>query len=125
MVNVEPPVFVNVSPRVLLLPVAMLPNERLVGLALSTAGVTPVPLKATFRVGFDALEVTVRLPPELPLELGENVTLKFAPWPTDNVNGMAGPVSLNPAPLTVAADMVTFAPPVLVMVSVIVLELPT
>src|SRR6266550_2230227 len=43
MVTAVPPVLVNVSDRLAVLPTWTLPNERLVGLGESVPGVTPVP----------------------------------------------------------------------------------
>ena len=78
MVTLDPPELVKVSDRVWLLPTCTLPKLRLVAVAVSDPGVTPVPESGTVKVGFDALLVTERLPPADPPAVGVNVTLKVA-----------------------------------------------
>jgi hypothetical protein len=51
------------------------------------------------RVGFEALEVTDRLPLALPADCGVNVTEKVALWPAVSVVGVVIPLRLNPVPL--------------------------
>ena len=67
---------VNVSDNVWLLPTCTLPKLRLVALAVSDPGVTPVPDSGTFKVGFDALLVIETLPLADPPVVGVKVTLK-------------------------------------------------
>ena len=69
MVRVEAPEFVNLSASVLLLPIAIVPKFKLVGLAESWPGVAVVPDSGTFRVGLDALELIAKLPEDVPAEL--------------------------------------------------------
>ena len=73
-----PPVLVTVSDRDCLLPTVTLPKPREVGFAPSVPGVTPVPDKGIVRVGFEALDVMVRLPLALPADDGANETLNVA-----------------------------------------------
>ena len=78
MVTLEPPELVRVSESVWLLPSCTLPKLRLVAVAVSDPGVTPVPESDTFNVGFDALLVMERLPLADPPVVGVNFTLKVA-----------------------------------------------
>ena len=77
MVTLEPPELVKVSDRVWLLPTCTLPKLRLVAVAVSDPGVTPVPDSGTFNVGFDALLLMERLPLADPPVVGVKVTLKL------------------------------------------------
>jgi hypothetical protein len=124
IVRAEPPIFVSVSPSVLLLPVATLPKLRLTGLAASCPAVTPVPDSGTLSVGFAAFEVIARFPLTLPLDTGEKTRLKFALWPPANVSGSVTPDALNPVPVAPIAEIVTLAPPEFVKIAVAVCELP-
>ncbi len=108
---------VTVSDRDLLFPTVTLPKLRLVGLAPSVPGVTPLPDKGMVRLGFDALDVRVRLPLALPPDDGVNETLKVALCPAVSVTGVVMPLKLNPEPLIATCEIVTLLPPVLVTVS--------
>ena len=90
---------VTVSDRDCLFPTVTLPKLRLVGLAPSVPGVTPVPDKGMVRVGFEALDVMVRLPLALPADDGPNETLKVVLCPAVSVTGVVIPLKLNPEPL--------------------------
>ena len=78
IVTLDPPELVSVSDKVWLLPTCTLPKLRLVAVAVSDPGVTPVPDSGTFNVGFDALLVIERLPLADPPVVGVNVTLNVA-----------------------------------------------
>ncbi len=91
---------VTVSDRVCLLPTVTLPKLRLVGLAPSEPGVTPVPDNGMVRVGFDASDEIVTLPLALPADNGANATVKVALCPAVSVTGVVIPLKLNPEPLT-------------------------
>ena len=91
---------VTVSERDCLFPTVTLPKLRLVGLAPSVPGVTPVPDRGIVRLGFEALDVIVRLPLALPAADGANDTSKVALCPALNVTGAVIPLKLNPGPLT-------------------------
>ena len=73
-----PPVAVRVPDVLPLVPTTTLPRFMEVGVTLRvpTAEV-PDPESGTARLGFDAFEVIVALPPAAPEEAGVNVTLKF------------------------------------------------
>ncbi len=75
MVTDDPPVLVTVSDRFVLLPTCTLPKARLVGLAVSVPGVTPVPESAMLKLGFDPFDVMDTLPLAAPLALGANCTV--------------------------------------------------
>jgi hypothetical protein len=61
-----------------LLPTVTLLKLRLLGLAPSVPGVTPVPDNAIVSVGLEAFEVMVTAPLAAPAAVGVNVTLKVA-----------------------------------------------
>ena len=90
---------VTVSERDCLFPTVTLPKLRLVGLAPSVPGMTPVPDKGMVRVGFEALDEMVMLPLALPADDGVNETVKLTLCPADSVTGVVLPVKLNPLPL--------------------------
>ena len=107
-----------------MLPTVTLPKLKLVGFDPSVPGVTPVPDKGMVRVGFDAVDVTVRLPLAFPADCGVKVTVKFVLWPAISVTGAVIPPKLNPVPLTPICEIVTLEAPVLVNVSESVWLLP-
>ncbi len=86
-------------------------------MATSVPGVVPVPESTMVRFGFEAFEVTVRLPLAAPLALGLKVTVNEVLWPAERVRGKDRPLRLNPAPVAVAAEIVRLDPPELVSVS--------
>ena len=51
-----------------------LPKARLVGVAVSAPGATPVPERGILRLGLDPLEVMVTLPLAAPAVVGANFT---------------------------------------------------
>jgi hypothetical protein len=75
--TVVPPELVSVSDSVLLFPTCTLPNDKLLGFAVSAPGTLPTPLKGRLRLGFVASLVKATLPVAAPLLLGEKVTEKF------------------------------------------------
>jgi hypothetical protein len=72
IVRADPPVFVSFSATVELLPVVTFPKLRLVGLAANCPGRVPVPVDGTVRLGFDPLELIMRLPLTFPVVWGAN-----------------------------------------------------
>jgi hypothetical protein len=121
----DPPVFVNVSDLLLLLPTWTLPKARLAGFAAIVAGVIPVPVSGILRLGFAPLEVMLILPLAAPLTVGANCTVKVVFCPAFNVTGKVKPLRLNPLPLAVAAEMVRAVPPEFVSVPESDFEVPT
>jgi len=66
----------------------------------------------------DPLEDTLTLPLAPPAVLGANATVNDVLWPALNVMGSDRPLMLKPAAVTVAAEIVTLVPPLLVNVTV-------
>ena len=71
----------------------------LLGTAPSPPGVTPVPDTGMVRVGFEALDVMVRLPLALPADDGAKEAVKVVLCPAVRVTGVVMPLKLNPEPL--------------------------
>src|SRR6266550_1918613 len=82
MVRAEPPELVSVWESVLLLAAATFPKLRELGFALRTAGdpggVTPVPERATSKVGLFASLTSLRFPFRLPDDDGAKFTVNVA-----------------------------------------------
>lgn len=76
------------------MPTTTLPKLMLDGLTASDPGVVPVPLTGMERVGFEASELRVRAPLELPLAVGAKVTLNVKFWPGVNMTGGVMPLAL-------------------------------
>ena len=93
-------------------------NTRLVGVAVSVAGDTAVPLRAMFRLGLEASDVMETLPVKSPADGGVRVTLNDVLCPGAKVSGVLMPDMLNPVPLAADPEIVTFVPPVFSTVSV-------
>jgi hypothetical protein len=92
---------------------------KLVGDAVKTAGGgTAVPLKGIDKLGFDAFEVIVTAPGNVPADVGANVTVNVVLCPGVNVAGGVIPEMLNPVPDAAIAEIVAFVPPVFWIVSV-------
>lgn len=100
-----------------MLPTVTFPKLRVAGLEARAPGVTPVPVSGMVRVGFDELEVTVRLPLALPEATGLKLTLKLTLCPAVSVTGAVIPLTLNPVPLLPICEIVTVEPPVFVSFS--------
>ena len=94
------PLAVSIPDELPLVPTTTLPRSMVVGLTAScpTAAV-PVPDRGMVRVGFEALDVMVRLPLATPADDGVNETLKVALCPAVRVTGAVIPLKLNPEPL--------------------------
>jgi hypothetical protein len=116
---------VNVSETLALLPIAMLPSERLDGFGLSAPCDTPVPDTGILKLGFEPLEVIPTFPLAAPVVVGAKVTLNEVLCPAASVTGSENPAKLNPVPLTDAAEIVTLVPPLLTRVSDWLLLVPT
>ena len=125
IVTLEPPVFVTVTGTELLLPRVTFPKMTLLGFAVSEPAATPVPESAMFKGEPGASEAMARLPLTVPAAVGANLTENVTVWVGVNVVGSASPVIEKPVPVTVAWEIVTFDPPVLVSVSDRLELLPT
>ena len=90
----DPPVLLNTSDLVLVLPTCTLPKLRLVGLALMVPCDGAVPERETVSDGFDASLVTVSVPVGLPAAVGANTTLNDLLAPAARVNGTVTPLTL-------------------------------
>ena len=88
------------------------------GDAVKVAGVTAVPLKGIDKLGFDAFDVTVKVPGKVPADVGANFTVIVVLCPAVNVTGGVIPETVNPAPDSPTAEIVALAPPVFLIVSV-------
>ena len=73
-----------------------------------------MPLRGIDKFGFEASETTETLPPKFPGEGGVKVTVKVKCCPGVRSRGGFNPVMVKPVPETVACEMCTFDPPVLV-----------
>ena len=82
------------------------------------AGVTAVPLTEMAKLGFDAFDVTVTVPGNVPAEVGAKVTVNVVLCPGVKVTGGVIPETVNPAPDSPIAEIVALVPPVFVIVSV-------
>jgi hypothetical protein len=122
-----PPVFVNVSDKLVLLKTWTLPNERLVALGASVPGVIPFPDKLTDNVPplfafpwFDPVVPKATLPLKEPVAGGAKVTAIDVEEPAANTSGNEMLPIANPAPLIVALFIVTSDPPEFVRTTVLV-----
>jgi hypothetical protein len=115
MVTVEPPELVMVTDCFLVLPTVTLPKED--APAINEPAASPVPLRTTLSVGFDASLVIESSPLALPADWGAKLTLAPMLWPAARVSGRLRPLMLKPVPLTLAWLMVTVEPPELVIVT--------
>ena len=77
------------------------------------------------KLGFEPLEVMLRLPLAAPLEVGEKSTVNDVLCPAVSVTGKDSPLKLNPVPLAVAAEIVRLVPLELVRVPARDFEVPT
>jgi hypothetical protein len=89
-----------------------------VGDAVRVAGVTAVPVSGMAKLGFEAFEVTVTVPVNVPEDVGANFTVKVVLCPAVRVTGGVIPEMLNPVPAAATAEIVALVPPVFVTVSV-------
>ena len=125
-----PPVLVNVSDKIALLPTWTLPNERLAAFGASVPGVPgviPFPDKLTDRVSplfpfpwFEPVVPKATLPLKEPVAGGAKVTAIDVEVPAANTSGNGLFLIANPAPLRVALFIVTSDPPEFVRTTVLV-----
>ncbi len=121
IVTLALPEFVTVADSDLFCPTLTLPNPKLAGLAVSwPVAVVPTPETGTVSVAFEASEEIVRLPLDVPAEVGANCTPNAALWPAATVCPFVSPLRVNPAPLMLTLEIVTLEPPVLAIVPDIV-----
>jgi hypothetical protein len=125
IVALVPPVFLIVSVWLDVCPTVMLVYVKLVGDAVKVAGVTAVPLEGIDKLGFDAFEVTVAVPVNVPALVGANFTVNVVLCPAVNVTGGVIPETLNPVPDAPTAEIVALVAPVFLIVSVWLEVCPT
>ena len=113
--RLDPPLLVSVSDKFELLPTVTLPNAKLLGFGVNVPCVTPVPDKGMFKLV--AVDVMLTFPDTAPPAVGAKVTVNEVLWPAFNVIGNVSPLMLKPAPLALAAEIVTLLPPLFVSVS--------
>jgi hypothetical protein len=118
------PVFVNCTFCVPVCPTMTFPKVSAEGEMLRPVCV-PVPLSETIMGELEASLITVRLPVAAPAAVGANWIWIVLLWPTAIVPEGFPPITLNPAPVIVACEMVTVAVPVLVTVKLCVVVFPT
>ena len=106
-------------------PTATLPKPKVAGETESCPGVVAVPESAMFSGEFDASDTRERLPLRAPAAVGAIVTVNVTLPPAVSVVGKVRPVTENIYPVTLAWEIFTVVPPVLVTVSDLVLVLPT
>jgi hypothetical protein len=70
------------------------------------------------KLGFDAFDVTVAVPGNVPAEVGAKVTVNVVLCPAVKVTGGVIPETVNPAPDSPTAEIVALVPPVFLIVSV-------
>lgn len=117
IVTPEFPKFVNTICCSALVPVATDPKLTLFELAFNwpVAVLVPVPLSATFIVGFaGSLLAILKLPVALPAAGGEKVTATWADCPVVRVVGVVIPLTLKSVPARASREIFRFAAPVLV-----------
>lgn len=105
-------------------PTVTLPKFDVVGETDNCPGVVPVPERAIPSGEFDASDTSDRFPLTLPAADGANFTVKVTLWLAASVVGKVSALTEYPAPLTLACERVTVAPPVFVTVSDLLLVLP-
>lgn len=111
-----PPFAVSMPEALALSPTTTLPMFRVEGVTVSVPmAVAPDPERFTFTG--DALDEIATLPLAAPAEVGLNETFMLVDCPTLRETGRLMPLTLKPEPLAVTPEIVTLAPPVLVIVS--------
>ena len=124
-VTVAPPVLVTATETVLLVFTVTLPKLALLGFAVREPAVSPVPESARLNGETVASDTIASVPLAAPAAVGAKLTLKLTLWLAVSVAGTDNPLTEKPAPLTLACEMVTEVPPVLVKVSDLLELLPT
>ena len=127
MFSVVPPLFVSVTAWALLVvPRAWLANVMLGGDKFAVGCATPVPDSEMLMVGFHQALVMIDMAPvTLPPTAGANSTLKVAFWRAFRVRGNTSPLTLKPAPVTVACETFTLLVPLFARVTPRVRLVPT
>ena len=104
-----------------LVPTTIFPETATVsGLAVSVPAALEMamPVSGIDKLGFEAFEVTVAVPVNVPADVGANVTENVVLCPAVNVTGSVIPETLKPVPDAATAEIVALVPPVFLIVSV-------
>jgi hypothetical protein len=118
--------FVRVTACLALLPGKILPKVNVDGLAdKAKLCVIPVPVSGTAIGDVVALFAILTVPEVLPEPPGEKRTVNATELPGVTVAGSAGPLMLNPVPVTFVWEMNKLAFPESLRVSVWVFDTPT
>jgi hypothetical protein len=113
------PLFVRVAPKELLPPSETSPKLRFDTLEVrSVVDAAALAVAEIMRGELAASLVSETDPDTLPAELGEKTRLKVAFCPAAIFAGTARPATLNPAPVTLAVEIVASAEPVFATVMV-------
>ena len=113
IVRLDGPEFDRVRVCVWVLPTSTLPTFRLEGtLKYPGAGFVAVPDRATPTVLSEAFEISDRVALADPAAAGAKITDKLVLVPAAKVYGKEMPLTLNPAPLMLAAEIVRLDAPV-------------
>ena len=107
------------------LPTVTVPKFSEVGVIASCPRAVPAPERLIERFGLVAFETTEILPFALPVPAGENDAENVTLCPGASVEGKESPLIANPAPVTVACEMMTLEPPEFVRVCDTLCLLPT
>jgi hypothetical protein len=124
IVRLEVPVFVSLTLCVPLCPTITFPNVNADGATVKPVCV-PVPVMAIAKGELEASLTIVRLPAIAPADVGANLICTVLLWPTPIVPEGFPPITVKPAPVKVAPDIVTVPSPVLVTVKLCVAVFPT
>jgi hypothetical protein len=106
-------------------PTVTFPKLKLVGDTASWPAEVPVPESAIVSVEFDAFDTIARLPLTAPAPEGVKVAVNVTLWFAARLRGNDNPLMVKAAPVTLACEIVTLEPPVLVTVSERLALLPT
>ncbi len=99
MLALEPPEFITTAFCACDAPTCTLPKLTLVGLIVNAAGETPVPVRAIFKLEFNALLMIWRPPLTVPADTGVNITLNVVDCPGLKLTGRVAEPALKPEPL--------------------------
>lgn len=120
-----PPVLLTDKETLLFVFRVTLPKLALLGLLVSEPGASPVPESEILSGEPVASDTMASVPLAPPVAVGVKLALKVTLWFAARVTGSDSPLTEKPVPVTLACEMVTELPPVLVRVSDFVAVLPT
>jgi hypothetical protein len=124
IVTLADPVLERLTEADPLLPTTTLPKLTAEGV-LANPGCVPAPVNAIDIGEFGASLETEILPLALPTDVGENFVMKLILCPGGILCPAGDPVIVNPAPVTLACEIITLADPVFVRLTDAVPLVPT